>query len=84
MGKGSSKGYKRHLKRLNTDLSASSDGKIKFDKKIIMAIFLEGLSKEFETTVNSLLAGRVCDRGIVLSRLLTRRLVANLQEMSSN
>jgi hypothetical protein len=34
-----------------------------------MAIFLGGLPKEFETTVDSLLAGRVYDWGVVLSRL---------------
>jgi hypothetical protein len=34
-----------------------------------MAIFLGGLPKEFETIVDSLLAGGVYDQGVVLSRL---------------
>jgi hypothetical protein len=51
----------QHLERLNTDLSDSSNGKINLKEKIIMAIFLGGLLKEFETIVNSLLAGGVYD-----------------------
>jgi hypothetical protein len=47
----------QHLERLNTDLSNSSNGKINLKEKMIMAIFLGGLPKEFETTVDSLLAG---------------------------
>jgi hypothetical protein len=57
------------LEKLNTDLSDSSNGKMNLTEKMIMAIFLEGLLKEFKATVNSLLAGRVYDCGIVLSRL---------------
>jgi hypothetical protein len=59
----------QHLERLNTDLSDSSDGEINIEEKMILAIFLGGLPKEFETTVDSLLAGGIYDRGIVLSRL---------------
>ena len=59
----------QHLERLNIDLSNSSNSKINLKKKIIIAIFLERLPKEFKTTVNSLLAGRVYDQGIVLLRL---------------
>jgi hypothetical protein len=57
------------LEKLNTDLSDSSNGEINLVEKMIMAIFLEGLPKEFKATVDSLLAGRVYDHGIVLLRL---------------
>jgi hypothetical protein len=57
------------LEKLNTDLSDGSNGKMNLTEKIIMAIFLEGLPKEFEATVDSLLASGVYDCGIVLSRL---------------
>jgi hypothetical protein len=57
------------LEKLNTDLSNSSNGEMNLTEKMIMAIFLEGLLKEFEAIVDSLLAGRVYDCGIVLSRL---------------
>ena len=59
----------QHLERLNTDLSDSNNGEINLKEKIIIAIFLGGLLKEFKTTIDSLLAGRVYNRGIVLSRL---------------
>jgi hypothetical protein len=59
----------QHLEKLNTDLSDSSNGKMNLTEKMIMAIFLEGLPKEFKATVDSLLAGRVYNCGIVLLRL---------------
>ena len=54
---------------MNIDLSNSNNGKINLKEKMIMAIFLEGLPKEFETTVDFLLVGGVYDWGIVLLRL---------------
>ena len=59
----------QQLEKLHTDLCDISDGKTVFDEKVIMTFFLGGLPKEFEPTVDALIAGGIHDRGIVLSRL---------------